>query len=77
MGRNADNSTNLTDFEKAFIGNGIHDPTAKGADKEKQSEDQNPRYNTKQIEYWAQGSRRFLNSNGQELEFRNQEPACS
>ncbi len=35
MGRNADNSTDLTDFEKALIWNGIHDLIAKGATEDK------------------------------------------
>jgi hypothetical protein len=38
MGRNADNSTNLADFEKTLIGNGIHELIAKEATKDKQVE---------------------------------------
>jgi hypothetical protein len=31
VGRYSDNSTNLADFKKTLIGNGIHDLIAKGA----------------------------------------------
>jgi hypothetical protein len=48
MGRNADDSTNLADFEKTLIGNGIHDLFATKAAEDKQVEDQSPRLNTKQ-----------------------------
>ena len=66
MGRNPDNSANFADFEKALIGNGIHDLIVKGLHNDKRVENENPTINTKQIGLQPQGSKRLLKQSSQE-----------